>query len=75
MNGPSSVMSPETAFSSEASARALAARYAAPQEVQRAYEALGPVWDELFAVTAHTPDDTFDLMVNRADGDVDSNHD
>ncbi len=50
---------------SKAHAHELAARYVAPGAVGRAFEALGPLWDTLCAVTAHTPDDAFDLMVNR----------
>ena len=43
----------------------LAQRYVAPGAVASAFEALGPVWDALCAITARTPDDTFDIMVNR----------
>jgi cyclic beta-1,2-glucan synthetase len=50
---------------SEAAAGELARRYVAPREVQLAYEALGPTWDEVCAITARTPDDAFDLMLNR----------
>ncbi len=32
---------------------------------ERAFAELGPTWDKLCSVTAQTPDDTFDLMVNR----------
>ncbi|HXK20160.1 MAG TPA: protein ndvB, partial [Polyangiaceae bacterium] len=50
---------------SEAEARELAARFVQPEELERAYEALGPTWDGLCAITARTPDPSFDLMVNR----------
>jgi cellobiose phosphorylase len=50
---------------SEEAALELARRYTSPPDVQQAYEALGPLWDQLCSVTAHTPDDTFDLMINR----------
>jgi cyclic beta-1,2-glucan synthetase len=51
--------------SSEAEACELATRYVNPEQVERAYQALGPTWDELCAITAHTPDPSFDLLVNR----------
>lgn len=44
---------------------ALARRYTSSAEVQRSYEALGPLWDSLCSITVRTPDDRFDLMVNR----------
>jgi cyclic beta-1,2-glucan synthetase len=50
---------------SKANALELAARYVAPGALERAFEALGPTWDALCAVTAQTPDDAFDIMVNR----------
>ena len=42
--------------SSEAEACELAMRYVNPQQVEQAYQALGPTWDELCAITAHTPE-------------------
>jgi cyclic beta-1,2-glucan synthetase len=50
---------------SKAKAHELAARYLAPGALDRAFAALGPIWDGLCAVTVQTPDDTFDIMVNR----------
>jgi cyclic beta-1,2-glucan synthetase len=49
----------------EAQALELAARYVQLEEAQKAYAELGPVWDDVCAITARTPDDSFDLMVNR----------
>ena len=43
----------------------LASEYAAAGRFEQALETLGPVWDGLCAVTAETPDDGFDLLVNR----------
>jgi cyclic beta-1,2-glucan synthetase len=50
---------------SEAQALELAERYGGGAQVKAAYEALGPVWDSLLSVSAETPDETFDLIVNR----------
>ena len=50
---------------SEAEARELAIRFATPDELEQAYQALGPIWDGLCAVTARTPDPSFDLLINR----------
>ena len=50
---------------SERSALTLAARYADERQIAASYEALGPAWDSLLAVTAETPDEMFDLVVNR----------
>ena len=50
---------------SQAHALELAARYVAPGAVARAFDALGPVWDAMCAITTRTPDDAFDIMVNR----------
>jgi cyclic beta-1,2-glucan synthetase len=49
----------------EARALELAAAFATPAAFEQAYGALGPTWDKLCAVTVKTPDDTFDIMVNR----------
>ncbi len=49
----------------KARAHELAANYVAPGALAQAFEALGPLWDGLCAITAHTPDDAFNLMVNR----------
>jgi cyclic beta-1,2-glucan synthetase len=50
---------------SEAQALELATRFTDEANVQSAYEALGPTWDEVLSITARTPDDAFDVMVNR----------
>jgi cyclic beta-1,2-glucan synthetase len=50
---------------SRAQAAELAARFRDEAEVQRALEALGPTWDDILSITARTPDDSFDLMLNR----------
>jgi cyclic beta-1,2-glucan synthetase len=50
---------------SEAGALELAARAVAQGRPQAAYDALGLAWDRVFSITAKTPDDQLDLMVNR----------
>ena len=43
----------------------LARRAIAPAAAVRALEAVGPLWDGLCSVTTRTPDDAFDILVNR----------
>jgi cyclic beta-1,2-glucan synthetase len=48
-----------------AEAQLLAGRYVAPSTVARTFESLGQVWDAVCAITAHTPDPAFDILLNR----------
>jgi cyclic beta-1,2-glucan synthetase len=49
-----------------ASALALAARYSSLSQVEATYDAVERAWDEtLGAIQVRTPDDSFDLIVNR----------
>jgi cyclic beta-1,2-glucan synthetase len=50
---------------SEARALELAANYAVVAKARATYEALGPTWDSILSITAETPDENFDLIVNR----------
>ncbi|MDF3068314.1 MAG: cyclic beta 1-2 glucan synthetase [Polyangiaceae bacterium] len=50
---------------SQALAAELALRFKDEAQVQKAFEAVAPVWDDILSITAQTPDDSFDLMVNR----------
>ncbi len=50
---------------SEALATELAVRFKDAAEVQKAFDAVGPTWDDILSISAKTPDDSFDLMVNR----------
>jgi len=50
---------------SEAIALQLAARFTQEAEVEQAFGALGPIWDQLLSITASTPDPAFDVLVNR----------
>jgi cellobiose phosphorylase len=48
-----------------AQAAQLALRFKDTAEVQKAFEEVAPTWDDILSIRAQTPDDSFDLMINR----------